>query len=765
MSEACEATNTPEARAPPFIMTEATETTQKETSAADALKWVQRVFRKHWPLLIASIVLSTAVGLFYGKSQPKVYDAATLIEFDPDVIKPLGNKADPMVGWSAIWDTQSYYETQYRIMISDRVLGAVVRDLGLQTDQAFWGFKPQAPVPMDESIGALRGRLNIDPVKGSRLVYIRIEDTSPAQARRLADAVARTYIAQNLETTVSATSDTLVWLSGQLDHFKGDLETTENDLHEFKKRNDLPSSSLEEVSKQVREEMHSYDEALTHTRMRKQELAARESELSKLSPETIDNIPASELLNNGFLSSLRKEYQQATSDRRQLIAEGKGENHPQVKKADERIAQLRQAQFDEIKNLQGAIVRDLAIIQHQEQGELALYEGSRRKAVELNLKELEYHRLDRLRAQNEKLYGVLLEQTKEADLRRMMNTNNIRLVDAAPEPKAPIRPKIPVITGTGALIGLILGLALMFFAEQLDRSLKTPDDVEQRLGVSFLGLLPQAEDAVAAGANKKKGRRSPRRPVTDENARPELIVHARPTSTVAEAARTIRTNVMFMNPDNPHRRLLVTSAAPSEGKTTVACSLAISLAQSGQRVCILDCDLRRPRLHKVFDRVGDAGLTNVLLGDATIDEVVQPTSIENLFSVPSGPVPPNPAEIMHSERFRKFLDELSERVDRIILDSPPVMIVTDAAIASKLVDGVIFVVRAFKTRADMAQQGVKALRDVDASIVGAVLNAVELGKASYGYGYSYYYYRREGYGSTEQAINHDSPEGDSARPN
>jgi capsular exopolysaccharide synthesis family protein len=171
----------------------------------------------------------------------------------------------------------------------------------------------------------------------------------------------------------------------------------------------------------------------------------------------------------------------------------------------------------------------------------------------------------------------------------------------------------------------------------------------------------------------------------------------------------------------------------------------------------------------VFDRVGDAGLTNVLLGDATIDEVALPTRIENLSCVTSGPIPPNPAEIVHSERFRKFLDDLSERFDRIIIDSPPLMAVTDATIASKLVDGVIMVVRAFKTSSDIAAQGIRALRDVDATIIGVVLNAVDFGNSAYAY--SYYYYRREGYGTTDpSAIVQDEPTrrdggGDSPRPN
>jgi capsular exopolysaccharide synthesis family protein len=196
--------------------------------------------------------------------------------------------------------------------------------------------------------------------------------------------------------------------------------------------------------------------------------------------------------------------------------------------------------------------------------------------------------------------------------------------------------------------------------------------------------------------------------------------------------------------------LLVTSAAPSEGKTTVACSIAISLAQSGQRVCIVDCDLRRPRLHRIFDRAGDAGLTNVLVSEASIEGVALPTQVPNLSCVPSGPTPPNPADLLHSERFRQLLRDLSARFDRVVLDSPPLVAVTDSAIISTLVDGTVFVVRAFKTTRALAKQGLRSLRDVDAPVVGAVLNAVDLRKHSYNY-YQYYYYKKEGYGPVQQS--------------
>ena len=714
---------------------------QIEKTALDGVMSSVRAVRKHWAIVLGLVLVFGAASLAYSKTLPRIYEAQSLLEFDPDVIKPLGNKADPMVGWSAVWDTQQYYETQYRIMQSDRVLSAVVRDLSLQNDAAFLGYTPTAPAPLEATTASLRGRLIIEPVKGSRLVLIKIQDTRPEQARRLSDAVARAYIQQNLDKMVNATGDTVVWLSGQLDHFKQELEQTENSLHEFKRQNDLPSSTLEDLSKMIRLEMQEYDSALTRTRMRRQELAARHGELAKITADQPDQVPASELLSNAFLGGLRSQFQQAQRERAELIAEGKGENHPAVKKADEKLALAKTHLLSEIKNIQGAVQRDLSIIERQENGEASLYEGARKKAVELNLKELEFHRLDRMRAQNEKLYAVLLEQMKEADLRRMMNTNNIRMVDNAQEPKVPIAPRVSVNVSIALLVGLILGLALAILREQLDNTLKTPEDIEQRLGVTFLGLLPDiVDEAVAKGGPKKRTRR---RAVPSQLA-PELLVHERPTSGIAEAARSLRTNLMFMNPDEPYKRLLVTSAAPAEGKTTVAVSIAISLAQGGQKVCIIDCDLRRPRLHRIFDRAGDVGLMNVILGEATVDEVAKPTVVPNLYCIPCGPIPPNSADVVSSDKFRRLLDDISARFDRIVLDSPPVIAVTDSAIASTLVDGVVFVVRAFKTSVNLCRSGLRTLQDVDAPIAGAVLNAVNLNRHEYSY-YHYYYYKREGY--------------------
>ncbi|WP_394821321.1 GumC family protein [Pendulispora albinea] len=721
----------------------------REDSLAPLLN-VLTMVRKQWAIIAACLLLGTGLSLVYSKTLPRIYQAQSMVELDPNAFRPLGEKMNSAMplGADDFWNNQEYYETQYRIITSTKVLERAVRDLGLQNDYDFFGLKaaPEKPITVEETAQTLRAHITVEPVKNSRLALIKVEDIQPKRAKRICDAVATAFIDQNLEKAISATSDSLAWLGSQVDAVKKDLEHNENTLYEFKRSNDLPSTSINESSNMIRLEMQDLNSALTRTRTRKQELLARHAELAKITTENAESLPASELLASTFLQSMRTQYVEGLRAKRMLLAEGKGENHPAVKSLDMKILESRTALLAEVKNIQGAVERDLAVIQREEAGEAALYEAAHKRAVDLNMKEIEYHRLDRSREQNEKLYAMLLEHMKDADLARNNKANNIHLIEVAVEPTAPIRPRVPLNIAIGAVIGLVFGVGLGWLRGSLDNSIKTPEQIEKDLGITFIGMLPAVEEP---NAGKAKGRRVPTRR-TLQSSSPALIVHDDPHSGLAEAARSIRTNLMFTNPDRPYRRLLVSSAAPGEGKTTIACSIAIALAQSGQRVCIIDCDLRRPQLHRIFERSGDRGVTNVLVGEAAIEDVARPTKVENLWSIPAGPIPPNPADLFHSDRFKKFLDDASESFDRIIIDSPPLVAVTDSAIISTLMDGTVFVLRAFRTTRPLARQGLRALADVDAPVIGAVLNDMDLNRHEYSY-YHYYYYKREGYAPTQTA--------------
>jgi polysaccharide biosynthesis transport protein len=254
--------------------------------------------------------------------------------------------------------------------------------------------------------------------------------------------------------------------------------------------------------------------------------------------------------------------------------------------------------------------------------------------------------------------------------------------------------------------------------------------VEQRVGVPFLGLVPMIPEPKEAGTR-------------------DLYVHHHPKSSIAECCRAIRTNVLFMSPERPLKTILVTSTAPQEGKSTSVINLGISMAQSGNRVVLVDTDMRRPRLHKAFQIPNDVGVSTIVVGEGTLDGAIKNTDVPGLFVVPCGPVPPNPAELLHTQAFAKLLEDLGKRFDRIILDSPPIHPVADAIVLATQAEGVVLILKAGLTNRTLAKRAVRALRDVKAKVYGAILNSVDLEDPKYG-GY-YADYRRYGrYYGTER---------------
>jgi capsular exopolysaccharide synthesis family protein len=290
----------------------------------------------------------------------------------------------------------------------------------------------------------------------------------------------------------------------------------------------------------------------------------------------------------------------------------------------------------------------------------------------------------------------------------------------------------------GVVIGLLLGLAGAVGRDLLDRTVRTSEDAERELALPLLGALPDVTGDAGISSMGYYGRRRARKKETRAAATaggPELLVHTHPKSVVAEAARAIRTNLMFMSPDHPYRCLLVTSAGPADGKTTVAAYLAIAMAQTGQRVCLVDCDLRKPRVHTLFNESNDKGVTTALLEPSQLSSLLIETVVPNLTVLRSGPTPPNPADLMHSDAFGRLLEELRGQFDRVVLDSPPIGLVTDGVILSTRVDATVLVLRSLSTRRDAAKRAIRSLRDVGANCAGFVLNAVSSQERYYYAGY------------------------------
>lgn len=708
-----------------------------------------RAVRKHWPIMVLFLVASVVGTSVYTSNQVRIYEAVATVQLDPQPLTPLGHQTTES-GSDSYWSNQEYFATQYQVITSRRVAELVVKKLGLASDRGFLANQPTVAsstetampaVSLEDAAETLRGRLKVEPIQDSRLTRVKLYDADPARAQRLLSAVVDTYVEQNLDSSMDATNKTVEWLDVQLKRLKGDLEAQEMNLHDFKAKYNLLSVSYDDQSNMVRAEIQQLNGNLTELKARKEAISARLAMVKSIDPQDPGEIPATELVLNDALGTLRAAYVSAKRELVMMKAGGRDEHHPDVQKLNAQLESARTAIGQEIQNIKNGAEIELANVNHQLGGLSSLYEGARKQALNLNLKELEYSRLHRSKENTEKLFSMVLERSTESGLSKMAPFNNVRVLDRPLKPGAPVFPRTATNLAVGIALGLLLGFAGATGREMLDRTVRNSEDIERELGLAVLGSLPDvAHEASGMKLGYYYGRRRARQkerasagPGAD--MRPELLVHAHPKSVAAEAARAIRTNLMFMSPDNPYRCLLVTSAGPSEGKTTVATSIAIAIAQTGQSVCLVDCDLRKPRVHAVFNEQNDKGVTTALLEPEQLPSLILDTQVPNLQILRAGPTPPNPADLMHSEAFGRVLQGLRARFDRVVIDSPPIGLVTDGVILSTRVDATVLVVRALATRRDAAKRAMRALRDVGANCAGFVLNAVTANEPYYYSGY------------------------------
>jgi polysaccharide biosynthesis transport protein len=689
-----------------------------------------RAVRKHWLLLAIATVACIVGSLFYTSRQKRIFEAIATVQFDPQPLTPLGNQIPNAqeTGADSYWSNLEYFATQHQIITSRRVAMLVVKKLGLEHDGAFVSMAPPgektAPIKLTVEAAAeiLRSRVKVQPVQDSRLALVKYTDANPDRARLVLNALVDTYVDQNLDSTLDATSKTSEWLDEQMIKLKADLEAQEMELHDFKKRNNLLDVSYDDQTNMLRAQIQQLNSTLTDLKAKRETVAARLAVLQGINPEDPANIPQSELLGSERLANLRGDFLKQRQERARLVATGRGENHPEVQGVDAQLAAAKTGLLSELQNVKNGVGADLAAVNREMNGIAGLYETARSQALELNLNELKYSRLRRSKDSTEKLFGMVLERSSESGLSKAMPFNNVRVLDRPLRPSVPVAPNGTAHLGFGMALGLLLGLVGAVGRELFDRTIRSAEDAEQELGIPLLGSLPDVQDT--RGTYPYYGRRGQRPPGSDlKLGAPELVVHTHPKSAVAEAARAVRTNLMFISPDRPYKTLLVTSAGPSDGKTTVASCVAIAMAQAGQKVCLVDCDLRRPRIHQVFGVGQETGLTTALLEPERLGSLIQRTSTENLSVLGAGPIPPNPADLMHSEAFARLLEDLRQRFDRVVIDSPPGGLVTDAVILSTRVDATLLVVRAHETRRDAARRTLRALRDVSANCPGFVLNA------------------------------------------
>jgi capsular exopolysaccharide synthesis family protein len=702
------------------------------------------ISRRRW--VVASVLAATVfLTLLVTLRQTKRYAATTTLIIDISAPRVLNKEQVQDVvdtGTGGYWYSKEYYETQYKVITSRAVAQRVIEKLQLSRDLRFLGLddlKDQATIEEEvrkiDPVRELQERFTVLPVKDSRVVRIELEDRDPKWAATLANAVAEAYITENLSVRSTTTHNASDWLEQQLADLESKLAKSGDDLFAFKQKHDIVATSWEDRQSMVTQRIVAVNDALTRARVTKAQLEARTEQITSLSDKLDNGEPSSDaftIVNQSkSVQDLKVRYFEARVDCADLqVAYLK--DHPKIVACQTKLAAARDNLTREIRSILEGARREYQEAVQTERKLQRLLSETKEDAFTLNQHEKAYLELKRTHDNNQRLYEMVLQRLKETGVTGMMQLSNVRVLDRAEPPNRPVSPRPVRNLALATLAGLLGGIALAFLLERLDDSVTTREHVEERLGLPFLGIIPSIEDG---------------RPVDDR----DLFVHRNPKSAPAECVRSIRTNLLFMSPEKPLRTILVTSSGPSEGKTTTAVSLAQTMADGGSRVLLVDADMRRPRIHQIFGVARDAGLSSLILGQGDLDKTIQPTALANLFVLPCGPIPPNPSELLHTTSFTSLLATLSSRFDRVIIDSPPAGVVSDAVVVSTHVDGTAFVVKAGRTSRDAAARTVRALRVVNARLFGAVLNDLHLSDERYGQYYQYYRYGYYGSERVEEA--------------
>ena len=703
------------------------------------------LYKRRWIAGTAFTVVFLLVTVYTFTATP-IYEATTklLIESDnpnvvsfKEVIDEQGSKND-------------YYQTQYNILQSRTLARRTLNDLKLWNHEQFGGTpkvksfsiggavsgavdsvrgmfvsqEPTAEVPASDetliesrAIDAFLGNLKVSPVRNSRIVDVRFASTDAALAAQVVNTLARGYIDQNLEVKFNSSKEAADWLGGQLSGQRKQVEAAEAALQRYKEAND--AISLEDRENIYVQKLGDLNSAVTRAKTDRFEKEALYNQLQSIQSNSaaLDSFPA--ILSNPFIQQQKAEMADL---QRQFasVQERLGAKHPEYQKVE---AALRTAEA----KLQGEIAKVVQSVRNQylaartqENSLNAALESQKREALSMNRKGIEYGVLRREVESSRQIYDSLMQRAKETGVSAELKSSNIRVVDAAERPRVPASPRRNFNMLIALFGGSMLGVGLAFFFEYLDNRIKTPDEVKSHLGLPALGMVPAIGEKALNGAYPLLGAGTP--------------------PNFNEAFRTVRTNVLFSSAEEGSKTLLITSTGPGEGKTTFSCNLAVSLAQTGQRVLLIDADMRKPKVHDAFGVNQEPGLSNLLVGGVKASESVRKTKVTGLWLLPAGKLPPNPAELLGSQRFKEFLLSLKEHFDTIVIDSPPVMAVADAAVIAHRTTGVVFVVGAEMTSRYAAKAALDQLENARARFVGAVLNRVDIEKHSYYYSQ---YYKKE----------------------
>jgi capsular exopolysaccharide synthesis family protein len=552
------------------------------------------------------------------------------------------------------------------------------------------------------------------------------------------------YIQMNFETKFNSTTAASKFLEKQLIDLKAKVEKSEEELVRFSQQHDI--YELGDKENVILQTLSDLNTALTSAQS---ERIQKESVWKIVQQAGAGNFP--DILRNKLIEELEANQSTLKVQQAKLAAAFRpgwpelDQITGQVAEADTQLAAERK------KAIRNVETEYRTAVQREKLLSEALA-AQKMEASKFNQNSIQYNIIKRQVDTEKQLHDGLLQRMKEAGVSAGLKSSNIHIVDPAKPQRTPFKPNKPLNMSLALTVGLLLGVGLAFFIEHLDSSVKTPDDIDRFIKLPSLGVIPSMASLLPSSRRKLLATAASGNGAKDANSLKtvELITYYDTKSLLSEAYRSLRTSVLLSSGSgHPPKTLLVTSSQAGEGKTTTAVNIAITLSQTGEKVILLDCDMRNPRVHKVIGLENTNGMSTYLSGNADLSAMIQQSEIPNLFVVSAGRIPPNPAELLGSPRMKQGLGLLDEYFDHIVIDSPPVLSVTDARIIGTLVDGVVLVIKGSETPKEAVQRTKRLLQEVHAHIIGTLLNNVNVRSADYHYYSKYYYYgygKKYGYG-------------------
>ncbi len=730
---------------PPSVPLPAWDLSPREPHLYDYLL----ILRKHqWLILSFLVAVVTIVAIASFRTQA-VYMATARIEIDREnsSILPFQG-ADP---YEYMMDQDNYIETQSKILTSETLALQTIRSTGLGTRAEY--ASPNGPSEAiaigslenqksPPELGAFLGSLAIKRVPNSQLLDVSFESTDPQLAARVVNEHIKKFQEQNIRSRFDETTRATSWLNDELDELKIKVQQSEDKRIAYERQNQI--WTLDDKSNITTQRLADLNKELTDAQ---EDRMKKEALFQFAKSGGVSEVP--ELRDSPILQTLIQKRQGAQEDYEDALSQY-GPKFPKVLRLEGQMKDLDQLIQKEKVNTIDHLGSDYREAKERETLLTQALDQQKAEANAMAERLVEYNIIKREAEANKALYDGLMTKLKEVGISAALQSSNVRVVDPAMIPTSPSRPAKARNIALAFLVGLVGGIGLALMREYLDNTVKTPDDIETLARLPSLAVVPQFGETNGNGTRK---RLLPGISSNGHDKRIELVAQHLPKSQMSEAFRALRTSLLLSQPGRPPQVILVTSALPREGKTTAAANLAVTLAQLGDRTVIVDADLRKPGVGRLLNMGNGkyAGLSSYLAGVSNLDLITVPhPEIPNLAAIPTGPLPPNPADLLSSNKLSEAIAELRTKFKFIVIDSPPVMAATDAVILSVQTDGVLLVVRSGETPKEAFTRTRDLLNSVKCHILGVVLNAVDPGAPDYYYSYRYYPYSY-GYGPQEAA--------------